>query len=231
METTFIYALLDGENVRYIGKSNDPQRRFRAHLRDKCKSHKTNWITLLKEEGRLPKIEIIDEIPFNKWEFWEQFYISLYKSWGFDLINKNEGGIGTGVLNEEQKEKLSKIHKGKIISEETRKKISKARKGVKLTEEQKKNYGKKLRGYKQSDEHKEKRKIHRSHEMPQHVKEKLLVANIGRKFTEDHKNKISPLGRKHSEETKARIGFKSKERMNTEEGKEFMRNVQKLRWI
>ena len=34
----------------------------------------------------------IDEV--NDWKFWEGHYISLFKSWGFKLGNKNNGGGG-----------------------------------------------------------------------------------------------------------------------------------------
>ena len=45
-----------------------------------------------------------------------------------------------------------------------------------------------------------------AHEVSEETREKLRIANTGKKLTEDHKAKINPLGRKHSEETKKKIG-------------------------
>jgi hypothetical protein len=43
-------------------------------------------------------LEILDEIPFSEWEFWEMHYISLYKSWGFNLVNGTKGGEGADEI-------------------------------------------------------------------------------------------------------------------------------------
>jgi len=73
------------------------------------------------------------------------------------LHNKTMGGEGVSNVSQEQRERISKIHKGKVLSAETRKKISGARlsRGYRLNEEQRKhlshiftgegnpNYGKK----------------------------------------------------------------------------------------
>lgn len=48
--------------------------------------------------GLKPIIEIIDEVPVSEWEFWEIYWISQFKTWGFDLTNGTEGG--DCVINE-----------------------------------------------------------------------------------------------------------------------------------
>jgi len=58
MITTFIYALKDptDNKVRYIGKANDPHKRYGDHLnsgRDK-NTHKRNWINNLRQEKLKP---------------------------------------------------------------------------------------------------------------------------------------------------------------------------------
>jgi hypothetical protein len=70
----------------------------------------------LRKQGLKPIEEVIDEVPIEEWQFWEQHYISLYKSWGFNLVNWTIGGEGGGM-------------KGKKHSAETRRKQSESRKG------------------------------------------------------------------------------------------------------
>jgi len=53
----------------------------------------------------------IDIVEDSEWLFWEKYYISLYKSWGFKLENKNNGGGGPSNYTEEQKDKMRKPHK------------------------------------------------------------------------------------------------------------------------
>lgn len=68
----------------------------------------------------------IDYVEDKEWIFWEKYYISLFKSWGFTLENKNNGGGGPSKYTEEQKQKMRKPHK-----EGTGKKISEALTGIK----------------------------------------------------------------------------------------------------
>lgn len=95
MEKVFIYMLVDPRNqqVRYIGKAKEPQKRFqRGHRYEKQNTRKCNWVQSLLKQGLTPLVQIIDEVLFSEWQFWEMHYISLYKSWGFDLTNHTGGG-------------------------------------------------------------------------------------------------------------------------------------------
>lgn len=142
MKTTFIYILIDPRNnqIRYVGKANNPKKRLEGHLGDKRKTYKTNWIKNLKSKELRPVIEIIDEVALDEWQFWEQHYISLYKSWGFKLTNATIGGEGAGEFGinftpeirlKMRLAKLGKpsLRKGKKVSEEGKAKMSKAREG------------------------------------------------------------------------------------------------------
>ena len=101
-QLTYIYYLHKGNNIPfYVGKTiRKDNSRLNAHKNS------------LKENIYL---EIIDEIPTKEWEFWERYYISLFRSWGFGLINKNNGGGGciTHNVSKEARDKISKYHKGK----------------------------------------------------------------------------------------------------------------------
>jgi len=104
MEKTNIYILIDPRDnkVRYVGKANNIKERLRSHLNParKHQIHKKNWINSLKKEKLKPIIEIIDEVPKNNWQFWETYWISQFKNWGFDLINYTEGGDGCTFANQ-----------------------------------------------------------------------------------------------------------------------------------
>lgn len=147
-----IYCLIDpvSQQIRYIGKSNNIAKRYLGTWNIKIKEgkRKVNWIKSLLNKGLKPEVEIIDEVNEVEWQFWERHYISLYKSWGFNLTNSTEGGEGIGkghkmplrtpqhianikatkILNntwrkphsKETKNKISKSSLGRIPSEETK---------------------------------------------------------------------------------------------------------------
>ena len=81
--------------VRYIGKANCVAKRLHAHIIDNRRSHKCSWIKGLLKKGVRPEIEIIDVVKKNEWQFWEKHYISLFRSFGYDLTNRSDGGEGT----------------------------------------------------------------------------------------------------------------------------------------
>lgn len=176
MKTTFIYILIDPRNdqIRYVGKSNTPGKRFLTHLCDKRKSHVTAWIKQLLEKGLKPNQEIIDEISVNEWQFWEQHYISLYRSWGFNLTNHSLGGFGSISVSLETRQKmsLSKIgitwadRFGEESALSMKIKASDLRKGIPKTfdakQKMKANHSYWCLGKKQSEQHVAKRIVHYS---------------------------------------------------------------------
>lgn len=104
METTKIYTLScpKSYDVRYVGKTNNPEQRLKAHnnkARDK-NTHKRNWIIKLKNEGLKPIFTIIDEVPLDNWQYWEKFYISKFKQLNCDLVNYSDGGEGLNFGNQ-----------------------------------------------------------------------------------------------------------------------------------
>lgn len=108
---SFIYSLEFPEgNVRYIGKTNDIKKRYRGHI-DKVNthvSHKNSWIKSLLSKGEVPIMNIVDTVPDKEWQFWEEHYIWLYRSFGFDLTNSTFGGDGASNLSQETKDKIRK---------------------------------------------------------------------------------------------------------------------------
>lgn len=147
LHTTFIYALLENNtnNIRYIGKANNVQQRFKFHLLDKEKTHKTCW---LKSIDYNISYIILDEVDKSEWQFWEIYWINQCKVWGFNLTNQTLGGEGSlgKKLSEKHKQKISIKLKGKIVSSETKQKLSKSIKGKKLSETHIRNLSKSHKG-------------------------------------------------------------------------------------
>ena len=97
-----IYTLKDPitKEVRYIGKTKRKLvDRMYSHTSNyklsRERSYKNSWIISLKKQNLKPIIEVLDIVEDNNWEFWEQFYIGLFKSWGFKLTNMTKGGEGS----------------------------------------------------------------------------------------------------------------------------------------
>lgn len=112
-QNTFIYSLSHNDVIRYVGKANNLKNRLYKHLHCKRDTHCSNWINKAIRNGVKIKIEEIDEVSMSGWGFWEKYYISLFKSWGFDLTNRHEGGNGSSYLSESVRSRLSKQRMGK----------------------------------------------------------------------------------------------------------------------
>lgn len=113
-----IYTLTDPNSlqVRYVGKTTRSlNRRWHEHLRSKNKSHTVSWIKSLLNKDQRPIIELLDESSQEMWQIDEKYWISQFKSWGFNLTNDKEGGQG-GTHSEETRQKMSKTRKGRKYS-------------------------------------------------------------------------------------------------------------------
>jgi hypothetical protein len=133
MKNTFIYTLSDPitKEIRYIGKSNTPRKRLYYHVKEASKnlslSYKNNWIKSILNKGEKPIIDILDEVLIEDWEFWEKYWISQFKCWGFNLTNLSEGGYNNNYKRSSiTKKKMRKSKLGTTLSQEQRDKISKS---------------------------------------------------------------------------------------------------------
>lgn len=128
----YIYALLDEfNNVRYVGKSNNPKQRYYSHISQSKnrKTHKECWIYGMINHGFKPKLIIIEECTIDNWIEREKHYIKVHDN----LTNLTEGGDGTyGNRHTEETKKLMSINRtgnknafyNKTHSEETKKYLS-----------------------------------------------------------------------------------------------------------
>jgi hypothetical protein len=99
--TEIYYLTYNHEDIPfYIGKSINCNSRLYSHK---------------KVYGKNIKMVKIDKIKNDDWLFWEKYYISLFKSWGFQLDNKNNGGGGSTKASKEKIEKLKNIKSIPII--------------------------------------------------------------------------------------------------------------------
>jgi hypothetical protein len=186
MKTVFIYSLSDPDTleVRYIGKANNLKYRYWSHLHeaknDLRNQHKCNWIKKLLSQDKTPLLEIIEEVSIDNWQESEKYWINQFKTWGFSLINKTEGGE-CGVISENCKIALSKSKKRGHVkgqfkhSEETKAKIREKRALQKVTEEMKRKISESNKGKKKSDQH----------------RENISKARKGMVFTEEHRKNMS----------------------------------------
>jgi hypothetical protein len=111
MNNVSIYTLSDPttNQVKWVGQTSNPKKRLYNHLFDKRKDVYKNWISELMNNGLRPVMDVIDDVPKEEWAFWEMHYISLYRSWGFSLINKSTGGHGsTGIFGRKKSPELLK---------------------------------------------------------------------------------------------------------------------------
>ena len=108
-----IYVLFKNNIPFYIGKTKNPKYRINDHKR---------------KFGKNIEFVLIDQVSLYEWKFWEKYYISLFKTWGFKLENLNNGGGGPNVYLEETKLKMSSNRKGKGTGKNP--KISEAKKGI-----------------------------------------------------------------------------------------------------
>jgi hypothetical protein len=120
MKIIYIYTLSDSLGVRYVGQTKNTKLRLYRHIFDAKKNGSQNkrcsWIKSLLNQNEKPIIEIIDEVNENEWIFWEKYWISQIRTWGFKLVNDSDGGEGAygRIVSDETKIKMSLAKKGKI---------------------------------------------------------------------------------------------------------------------
>jgi len=111
-----IYTLdCPDENIpKYVGVTiRKLETRLVEHIysgnRKGKKNLKSSWIKGLLNKGKKPLINLLDIVEEKDWQFWEQYYISLFKSFGFKLKNSDDGGYRriTFFTSEETKKKIS----------------------------------------------------------------------------------------------------------------------------
>lgn len=120
---TIIYTLSDECEIRYIGKTINFRKRYNSHINESVlkRTHKEKWINkTLTNSGKII-MEILDICEEKESDFIESYWISQFKTWGFNLVNLTSGGEGGSPMKGKKK---------KPMSDETKLKISEKKKGI-----------------------------------------------------------------------------------------------------
>lgn len=128
----YIYALHCPytDTVRYIGKTEDIDRRYREHVNKSYVriTYKNSWIRSVLKAGYAPRISVLEICDQDTWAQVECSWIAYAKQEGWPLTNMTDGGSGSV--------------KGHVQPLEVRQKISaslKGRPGRKVTPEARAN--------------------------------------------------------------------------------------------
>lgn len=188
----FIYGLFDDKGIRYIGQSMKPRERFFAHLAEKEKSHKGNWIRSLKTRGLRPKMVILEESDEFNFEDRERFWISFGRQIGWDLTNGTEGGDKAPRYTDAVLQKMRLSHLGRKQSPEAIAKMSAAMRGKPKSEDHRKNIGLASLGRKSSEAKKRKHSEDMKARMSNpEFRQKMATINLGRPCPDHVKQAVS----------------------------------------
>lgn len=132
---TYIYALTDNNGVRYIGKTDNIERRFKNHFYEAFDKNgicyylpKSRWIRKRTDEISYKILETCDT---SEWANKEKEWIKLYREGNTNLLNLSDGGHGgSGPKSEITRQKLRLKALGRKASEETKKKMSEIHKKI-----------------------------------------------------------------------------------------------------
>ncbi len=145
---TYIYTLSDSTGIRYVGKTNNLKIRLKNHINEanskNKNNHKINWIKSLIQKNEKPTMEILDIVSDDSWMFWEIYWITQLKSWGFNLVNSTLGGENPPSFKcKTHSDDYKKVRRNKMLlnnpaknmNDEWKNNISKSLKGRIFTKE------------------------------------------------------------------------------------------------
>jgi group I intron endonuclease len=157
--TICIYGILSPTGKIYIGQTWDLYHRYKSGV---SKSQRLLYRSYHKHGEDAHKLFIIIDFrgPFTQsdLDYWERYYIEVYKAEGYQLLNIREGGGNNGKIAEETKRIVGAKSKQYHLdnpewSKKNIQKLIESNKGSKRTKESKEAISKALRGHKRSEEH------------------------------------------------------------------------------
>lgn len=213
---TIIYTLSDEYGVRYIGKTINLKKRYDSHINESSlkRTHKEKWINKTLTNGGKIIMEILDICEEKDSNFIESYWISQFKTWGYNLVNLTSGGDGGSPMkgkkhSEDTKQIMSELakkrkptnggwNKGIKMSDDFKNKISQINKGRIVSDETKQKISESTNG---------KKKKPMSDETKLKISEKkkgMVSPNKGNKYDDERKLQMSlcRLGIKRSDSVK-----------------------------
>lgn len=126
---TYIYGLHDENDIlRYVGKAQSPDKRFKAHISPgqlrRYRSKKNSWIKSMLASGNCPRMSILSVVDESEANQEEIRIIALMKDCGFNLTNGTDGGDGGAITDPAAKARFVEKMTGRKASDETRKLMS-----------------------------------------------------------------------------------------------------------
>lgn len=226
---TCIYKIESPTGKIYVGQTRHVVARKSSYKTLRCFHQPKIYNSIKKYGWEKHKFSIIvrldDSISQKELNEKEIFYITFYRDQGIELLNIREGGAN-GKVSEETKRKMSLALKGKKCSEETRKKIGDGNRGKKHSKEFRDNIT--LRNKNRSKEELLKMSLakigkpswNKGIPCSETTKQKLSAIHKARKWNPDaiEKMRLANLGKKRSEETKQKISKCSKGKPNGRKG-------------
>lgn len=208
-----VYLITNLTNGKlYVGKTNNPQRRWSQHLcASRSKQPRLVISRAIKKYGEASftyeVLETFQSEPESYWweSWWVQYLGSNYPTSGY---NVDQGGQGGKIPSQETRQKLSVKSMGRKFSPETIAKMSAAKLGKKPSPETLAKLSAARIGKKRSPEVGAKvAAALRGRPLSSETKEKLSVSMSGRKLTREHieKSATSNRGKKRSPEAILRM--------------------------
>ena len=105
----YIYGLQDpiDKQIKYVGKSNAPERRLLQHISTNEDTTKGRWIQSLRLMGKQPSVVILAACEDDQVFYHEQWWITLGRQQGWKLTNTNNPTSATpdfsGMFSEQLK--------------------------------------------------------------------------------------------------------------------------------
>lgn len=97
-----IYILINSidDSAFYVGASQDPHGRLLSHInnREKSVSTKNSKICEIISAGGSVELEILDQCFYYHGRFFEQFYMDLFRSFGFTLMQGQNSNYNIQTL-------------------------------------------------------------------------------------------------------------------------------------
>ncbi len=137
MVSVWTYQLRDRftNEIRYVGKTDNPVRRLKQHCRPSKNLHKWRWVKEHIAKGDIPAMELLNEWPDgNQANADEMRLIAEYRTLNYPLTNLTDGGDGARGINlsPERRVKVGDVNKGRKHTEEARRHMKEASEREKL---------------------------------------------------------------------------------------------------